>query len=113
MVDEFRLCPNKLYNFLGLVLPRPLYLGEKSLITSLLAAAASVPVTPEWSPTVAIIISASSVVALLLTLKIDQPQVGPKLPGLPLSLGAFIGAMAFGHVIGIGIVLGLTNIGRL
>jgi photosystem I subunit 10 len=28
-------------------------------------------------------------------------------------LPAFVGAMALGHVIGIGIVLGLTNIGRL
>ncbi|MCF4966682.1 photosystem I reaction center subunit PsaK [Nostoc sp. CMAA1605] len=80
---------------------------------NLLAAATSVPVTPEWSPTVAIIISASSVVALLLTLRIEKPQVGLKLPGLPLSVPAFLGAMAFGHVIGIGIVLGLTNIGRL
>ncbi|AFY50072.1 photosystem I reaction center subunit PsaK [Nostoc sp. PCC 7524] len=84
------------------------------MITStLLAAAASVPATPEWSPTVGIIISASSVVALLLTLNIQKPQVGPKLPGLPVSLPAFVGAMALGHVIGIGIVLGLTNIGRL
>jgi len=84
------------------------------LITpNLLAAAATVPVTPEWSPTVAIIISASSVVALLLTLRIEKPLVGPKLPGLPLSIPAFAGAMALGHVIGIGIVLGLTNIGRL
>ncbi|MBI1242513.1 photosystem I reaction center subunit PsaK [Umezakia ovalisporum] len=82
------------------------------MISSLLAAA-SVPVTPEWSPTVAIIISASSLVVLLLTLKIQYPQVGPKFPILPISIPAFIGAMAFGHVIGIGIVLGLTNIGRL
>lgn len=85
------------------------------MITSALLAAASatVPATPEWSPTVAIIISASSVLALLFTLRIEKPQVGPKLPGLPLSIPAFIGAMAFGHVLGIGIVLGLTNIGRL
>lgn len=81
--------------------------------STLLAAAATVPATPEWSPTVAIIISASSVVALLLTTRIQYPQVGPKLPGLPIGIPAFIGAMAFGHVLGIGIVLGLTNIGRL
>jgi photosystem I subunit 10 len=46
-------------------------------------------------------------------LKIQYPQVGPKLPILPISIPAFVGAMAFGHIIGIGIVLGLTNIGRL
>jgi photosystem I subunit X len=92
----------------------PFILGDKSLISSiLLAAAASVPATPVWSPTVAIIISVSSLVTLLFALKIEYPQVGPKFPILPISVPAFVGAMAFGHVIGIGIVLGLTNIGRL
>ncbi|MDB9372284.1 photosystem I reaction center subunit PsaK [Nodularia sphaerocarpa] len=83
------------------------------MFLSTLLAAASVPVTPEWTPTVGIIISASSFVVLLLTLRIQYPLVGPKLPILPISIPAFIGAMAFGHVVGIGIVLGLTNIGRL
>ena len=79
----------------------------------ILGAAASVPATPIWSPTVAIIISASSLVVLLLTLAIKSAKVGPMMPLLPISIPAFIGAMAFGHIIGIGIVLGLTNIGRL
>jgi photosystem I subunit X len=84
------------------------------LISSiLLAASVSVPATPVWNPTVAIIISVSSIIAVLLTLKIQKPLVGPKLPVLPISIPAFVGAMAFGHIIGIGIVLGLTNIGRL
>ncbi|MFH7029905.1 MAG: photosystem I reaction center subunit PsaK [Heteroscytonema crispum UTEX LB 1556] len=79
----------------------------------LLAAAASVPPTPEWNPTVAIIISVSCAVAVLLTFKINKPLVGPKMPVLPISIPAFVGAMCFGHIIGIGIVLGLTNTGRL
>jgi photosystem I subunit X len=83
------------------------------LSSILLAAAASVPATPEWSPTVGIIISASCFVVLLLSLASKAPKVGPQLPLLPVSVAGFIGAMAFGHVIGIGIVLGLTNIGRL
>ncbi len=78
-----------------------------------LAVAASVPATPVWSPTVAIIISVSSLVVLLLSSVIKPPQVGPKLPVLSISIPTFIGAMAFGHLIGVGIVLGLTNIGRL
>lgn len=78
-----------------------------------LAAAASVPTTPVWSPTVGIIISVSSIISVLLALKIKYPLVGPKLPILPISIPAFVGAMAFGHIIGIGIVLGLTNIGRI
>jgi photosystem I subunit X len=84
------------------------------LISSiLLAASASVPATPAWNPTVGAIISISSVVAVLLATRIKYPNVGPKLPGLPVSIPTFVGAMAFGHIIGIGIVLGLTNIGRL
>ena len=83
------------------------------MLSSILLAAASVPVTPEWSPTVGIIISASSLVVLLLSLASKAPKVGPQMPVLPVTIPAFIGAMCFGHVIGIGIVLGLTNIGRL
>ena len=79
----------------------------------LLAASASVPATPVWSPIVGIIISVSSIITVLLTFKIQYPLVGPKFPILPISVPAFVGAMAFGHIIGIGIVLGLTNIGRL
>lgn len=75
--------------------------------------AASVPPTPVWSPTVAIIISASCAVALLLTLGNKSAKVGPAMPGLPIGAGAFIGAMAFGHILGVGIVLGLTSIGKL
>jgi photosystem I subunit 10 len=50
---------------------------------------------------------------LLFTFALKSAKVGPGMPVLPVSVPGFIGAMAFGHVIGIGIVLGLTNIGRL
>jgi len=84
------------------------------LISSiLLAVVASVPATPVWNPTVGIIISVSSLVIVLLSTKIEKPLVGPKFPILPISIPTFVAAMAFGHIIGIGIVLGLTNIGRL
>ncbi|MDZ8186907.1 MAG: photosystem I reaction center subunit PsaK [Nostoc sp. ChiSLP02] len=83
------------------------------MISSTLLAATSVPPTPVWTPTVGIIISLSSLIVLLLSTKIEKPLVGPKLPILPVSVPTFIAAMAFGHVIGAGIVLGLTNIGRL
>ncbi len=81
--------------------------------STLLAVAATVPPTPVWTPTVGIIISVSSLVVLLLSTRIEKPLVGPKFPILPISIPTFVGAMALGHVIGIGIVLGLTNIGRL
>jgi photosystem I subunit X len=84
------------------------------LISSiLLAAQATVPATPAWNPTVGIIISISSLVIVLLSTRIEKPLVGPKFPILPISIPTFVAAMAFGHIIGVGIVLGLTNIGRL
>lgn len=83
------------------------------MISSILAASATVPVTHEWSSTVGIIISASSLVVLLLSLASKAPKVGPQLPLLPVTISSFIGAMALGHIIGIGIVLGLSNTGRL
>ncbi|MFN6526233.1 photosystem I reaction center subunit PsaK [Nostoc sp. ChiSLP03a] len=79
----------------------------------LLAAAETVPATPAWNPTVGIIISISSLVMVLLSTRIEKPLVGPKFPILPISIPTFVAAMAFGHIIGVGIVLGLTNIGRL
>ena len=79
----------------------------------LLAAQATVPPTPAWNPTVGIIISISSLVMVLLSTRIEKPLVGPKFPILPISIPTFVAAMAFGHIIGVGIVLGLTNIGRL
>ncbi|MBC6432287.1 photosystem I reaction center subunit PsaK [Nostoc sp. UIC 10607] len=79
----------------------------------LLAAAATVPATPAWNPTVGIIISISSLVMVLLSTRIEKPLVGPKFPILPISIPTFVAAMAFGHIVGVGIVLGLTNIGRL
>lgn len=78
-----------------------------------MAVAANVPATPAWNPTVAIIISGCSFLALLGTFKISQPMVGTKMPVLPISIPTFIAAMCFGHIIGVGVILGLTNIGRL
>jgi photosystem I subunit 10 len=49
----------------------------------------------------------------LFSFKIEKPLVGPKMPVLPISIPTFVGAMCFGHILGIGITLGLTNIGRL
>lgn len=74
--------------------------------------AASVPATPEWDKSVAITISICCIIALLLSLRISKPLVGPKLPILPISIPTFIAAMCFGHILGIGVVLGLANIGR-
>lgn len=83
------------------------------MISSILLA---VPTTPSWSPTVAIIMSLCTLIAVVLAPKmIAYPEVGPKFPGLPLplSLPAFVAATCLGQAIGVGVVLGLTYIGRL
>jgi len=50
-------------------------------------------------------------------LTIQKQNVGPGLPSANLfggmGLGALLGTTAFGHVLGAGAVLGLTNIGVL
>ncbi len=79
----------------------------------LLAVQSTVPPTPAWNPTVAIIISVSCLIMVLLSTRIERPLVGPKFPVLPISVPTFVAAMAFGHIVGVGVVLGLTNIGRL
>jgi photosystem I subunit 10 len=96
-------------------------LGEDTLINAFLLAATqpTVPNTISWSPQVAAIISASCLLILLIASRsIKYPQVGAKLPiNLPLlgnpSVGTFLASMAFGHVVGVGIVLGLSNLGWL
>ncbi|GAC1458210.1 MAG: hypothetical protein NVS2B14_03520 [Chamaesiphon sp.] len=88
---------------------------------SLLAVAQStVPPTPAWSPTVAIVMLAFNILGLIVANSaVERPGVGPSLPfGLPganknFSLGQFIGGLAFGHILGTGAILGLTNTGLL
>ncbi len=75
-------------------------------------------VTWDWNGT-PIIIASCLLVLLIASRTIRYPHVGPKMP-LPFpalfnnpSVGTFLGSMALGHVIGIGAVLGLTNLGVL
>lgn len=87
----------------------------------LLAAAVqpTVPVTTGWNWKIGLIISLSCLAILFIASRsVKYPQVGSKLPvSLPFfnnpSLGTFVASMAFGHVVGAGIVLGLSNIGWL
>jgi photosystem I subunit X len=67
----------------------------------------------------AIIIISCLLSLLIIPRVVRYPQVGPKMP-LPLpslfnnpSVGSFLAAMSTGHLIGIGAVLGLTNLGAL
>ncbi|MBF2063802.1 MAG: photosystem I reaction center subunit PsaK [Calothrix sp. C42_A2020_038] len=72
----------------------------------------------EWNWTgTPIIIGASLLALLIIPRVIEEPHVGNKMP-LPFpsffnnpSVGTFLAAMATGHIVGIGAVLGLTNLG--
>lgn len=86
------------------------------LHTSLLAVAR----TTEWSPSVGLIM----VAACLLAVAIGRPAiknrgVGPKLPvEAPALFQGFgfpelLATMAFGHILGAGLILGLSNAGIL
>lgn len=80
----------------------------------------TVPDTYRWSWTgSAILIGSCLFVLFVASRTIRYPQTGPKMP-LPFpslfnnpSVGTFLGAMSFGHLIGIAAILGLNNIGVL
>lgn len=88
--------------------------------STLLAAATVAPRTVEWSPSVGIVMSLCCLFAVAIgRFAIKNRGVGPKLPvagpalfegfGLP----ELLGTMSFGHVLGAGVILGLSNAGVL
>ncbi|NET63172.1 MAG: photosystem I reaction center subunit PsaK [Moorea sp. SIO1G6] len=84
----------------------------------LLAAASAVPNTLEWSPTVGIIMIVCNVLAIAFgKATIQNPSAGPALP-MPeffggMGLPALLATTSLGHIIGLGTILGLANMGIL
>jgi photosystem I subunit X len=76
---------------------------------------AAVPRTLEWNPTVALIMIVCNVLAIAFgRATIKKPNEGPGLGEsnpLGLSLGALLGTVSFGHLLGVGVILGLSNLG--
>ncbi|QLE55000.1 photosystem I reaction center subunit PsaK [Nostoc sp. TCL26-01] len=86
------------------------------MLTSTLLAAATTPL--EWSPTVGIIIIIANIIAIAFgKSSIKYPSSEPALPSANLfggfGLPALLATTAFGHILGVGIVLGLHNLGRI
>ena len=90
------------------------------MIYSTLLAASTVPATPTWSPSVGLVMILSNLFAIAIGYyAIKNRGVGPSLP-LPLP-GLFAGfgwpellaTASFGHVLGAGFILGLSNAGVL
>jgi photosystem I subunit X len=69
----------------------------------------------DWSPKVAAIMLVCNVLAFAFgRATIKKQNVGPA-PNtfLGMSLAALIGSTCFGHIIGTGVIMGLTNMGVL
>lgn len=82
------------------------------MILSLLAEAGSLPNTPTWSPSVAIIMGLFTVVGVLIASKFGgQHAEGGQTNDL--TPGKILGGGALGHILGVGVVLGLATTGVL
>ncbi|NEQ31102.1 MAG: photosystem I reaction center subunit PsaK [Leptolyngbya sp. SIO4C5] len=79
---------------------------------------AAVPPTPEWSPKIAIVMIVCNIIAIAIgKLTIKYPSADPQLPSPELfggmGLPALLATTSFGHLLGVGAILGLTNAGAL
>lgn len=88
------------------------------LLTSLTSLVAIVPPTLEWSPKVAFVMIVCNVLAIALAkFTMKHPSTGPALPAPQLFGGmgfpALVATTSFGHVLGLGTILGLTSLGYL
>ncbi|MEH2306816.1 MULTISPECIES: photosystem I reaction center subunit PsaK [unclassified Nostoc] len=86
------------------------------MVTSTLLAAATTPL--QWSPTVGLIIIIANIIAIAFGKStIKYPNAEPALPSSNLfggfGLPALLATTAFGHILGVGAVLGLHNLGRI
>jgi photosystem I subunit 10 len=78
----------------------------------------AVPTTIVWSPKVAFVMIACNIVAIAFgKLTIAKPSEGPSLPAPAMfggmGLGAVLGTTSFGHILGVGVILGLASAGVL
>lgn len=85
------------------------------LTTTLLAVA---PRTLEWSPIVGIVMVLCNIAAIAFAkFTMKNPSAGPAMPSSNLfggfGLPAVIGSTCFGHILGAGVILGLSNMGVL
>ncbi|WP_369821834.1 photosystem I reaction center subunit PsaK [Planktothrix sp. PCC 11201] len=81
----------------------------------------NVPITVSWSPSVAIVMIISNLVAIFIgfyAISKENRGKGPSLPGLPRMFTGFgipelLATASFGHILGAGVILALGNAGVL
>lgn len=92
------------------------------MLNSILFAAVqgTTPATPNWTPTVGLVMILCNLVAFAIgRYAIQNKGQGPDLPGAkPAILKDFgipelLATASLGHIIGVGVILGLTNAGAL
>ncbi|MCG9886786.1 MAG: photosystem I reaction center subunit PsaK [Cyanobacteria bacterium] len=88
------------------------------MFMTLLSTLATVPATLEWSPKVALVMIICNVLAIAIgKYSIKHPSEGPALPSPTLFGGmgfpALLATTSFGHILGLGTILGLANMGAL
>lgn len=86
--------------------------------TLLLAVASITPATPTWSLKVAIVMVLCNIVAIAIgKYSIAYPSEKPALPSPELfggmGLPALLATTSFGHILGVGVILGLASAGAL
>jgi photosystem I subunit 10 len=95
--------------------------GEEKLIHSiLLAVQSTVPDTPGWGMRELLVMSICIILGITIArVGVQNKGKGPSLPLLQPFLGRNFGlpellaGISFGHILGVGAILGLTNIGAL
>lgn len=82
--------------------------------------AQTVPATPQWSPQVGIVMIACNLFVLAIgKYAIQKPGAGPEIPvQLPMLFEGFglpelLAIGSFGHILGAGMILGMSNAGLL
>lgn len=85
------------------------------MLTSTLLAAATAPL--QWSPAIGLIIIFANIIAITFgKFTIKYPSAEPALPSANFfggfGLPGLLATTAFGHILGVGIVLGLHYLGR-
>ncbi|WP_395649463.1 photosystem I reaction center subunit PsaK [Planktothrix agardhii] len=79
----------------------------------------NVPATVSWSPSVAIVMIISNLLAIFIgfyAISKENRGKGPSLPGLPRMFTGFgfpelLATASFGHILGAGVILALGNAG--
>lgn len=87
-------------------------------MVNLMLLAASVPRTLEWGPKVAITMIVCNIIAIAIgKFRIDRPTEPPAMPSPAMfggmGLPAVLATTSFGHILGVGAILGLAYLGAL